>query len=390
MPLSVPALASFGDLPVPLGLERPADGADLRLGSLQAADDGADPVPALDLRPGIQPAGRRRVPVDVPAPGRVLLTCSATSCRASSRAQSRPERLPRSAHALGPGVVPPVPDLPDRARRRRRRGARPARGGRRTCASRSTGSSRRSTTTSRSGRRPRSGFARSSASGRLAIGPWQTLMDEFLVDGETTLRNLEAGLRALGGLRRARCASATSRTCSGTSRRCRRSCARPASRRRSSGAAFRRRSTSTASSGKGSTASTVVAEYLPDGYGNAAYLFDLPGPVDLRAFEERFSPWFGDDPVLGIVGTDHMPLAPDFAARVPEGAEVGTLARLPRGRDGRGPGALARRAALRCARQPPPRRRLGADRPEGCVRARGALARALRGAAAGALRRGVA
>ena len=32
-------------------------------------------------------------------------------------------------------------------------------------------------------------------SGRLAIGPWQTLMDEFLVDGETTLRNLEAGLR---------------------------------------------------------------------------------------------------------------------------------------------------------------------------------------------------
>jgi alpha-mannosidase len=31
-------------------------------------------------------------------------------------------------------------------------------------------------------------------SGRLAIGPWQTLMDEFLVDGETTLRNLETGL----------------------------------------------------------------------------------------------------------------------------------------------------------------------------------------------------
>ena len=32
------------------------------------------------------------------------------------------------------------------------------------------------------------------SSGRLALGPWQTLMDEFLVDGETTLRNLEAGL----------------------------------------------------------------------------------------------------------------------------------------------------------------------------------------------------
>ena len=31
-------------------------------------------------------------------------------------------------------------------------------------------------------------------SGRVAIGPWQTLVDEFLVDGETIVRNLEAGL----------------------------------------------------------------------------------------------------------------------------------------------------------------------------------------------------
>jgi mannosylglycerate hydrolase len=38
--------------------------------------------------------------------------------------------------------------------------------------------------------------------GRLAIGPWQILMDEFLVSGETIVRNLEAGLRRgeeLGG-----------------------------------------------------------------------------------------------------------------------------------------------------------------------------------------------
>ena len=42
-------------------------------------------------------------------------------------------------------------------------------------------------------------------SGRLAIGPWQTLVDEFLVDGETIARNLETGLaRAaeLGGTMR--------------------------------------------------------------------------------------------------------------------------------------------------------------------------------------------
>ena len=33
------------------------------------------------------------------------------------------------------------------------------------------------------------------AEGRLTIGPWQTLVDEFLVSGETTIRNLEAGWR---------------------------------------------------------------------------------------------------------------------------------------------------------------------------------------------------
>ena len=36
--------------------------------------------------------------------------------------------------------------------------------------------------------------------GRLAIGPWQVLMDEFLVSGETILRNLESGLRRGDGL----------------------------------------------------------------------------------------------------------------------------------------------------------------------------------------------
>src|SRR3712207_1712108 len=38
--------------------------------------------------------------------------------------------------------------------------------------------------------------------GRLAIGPWQILMDEFLVSGETIVRNLEYGRRRgaeLGG-----------------------------------------------------------------------------------------------------------------------------------------------------------------------------------------------
>jgi mannosylglycerate hydrolase len=40
---------------------------------------------------------------------------------------------------------------------------------------------------------------------RLAIGPWQVLMDEFFVSGETIVRNLEHGLRRgdeLGGAMR--------------------------------------------------------------------------------------------------------------------------------------------------------------------------------------------
>jgi len=35
---------------------------------------------------------------------------------------------------------------------------------------------------------------RLAASGRLAFGPWYVLMDEFLVSGETIVRNLQLGL----------------------------------------------------------------------------------------------------------------------------------------------------------------------------------------------------
>ena len=41
------------------------------------------------------------------------------------------------------------------------------------------------------------------AEGRLAIGPWQILMDEFLVSGETIVRNLELGWNAAERLGRA-------------------------------------------------------------------------------------------------------------------------------------------------------------------------------------------
>jgi alpha-mannosidase len=78
---------------------------------------------------------------------------------------------------------------------------------------------------------------------------------------------------------------------------------------------------------EGIDGSSVVAEYLPDGYGNAAYLFDEPGNPSFDVLEERYGRWYGDDDILGMVGTDHQRLPHDIAGRMPTtGARIGTLA----------------------------------------------------------------
>src|SRR6266498_2179902 len=147
--------------------------------------------------------------------------------------------------------------------------------------------------------------------GRLAIGPWQTLMDEFLVDGETTIRNLETGLaraEELGGTMRV-----------GYLPDMFGHIAQMPQILHSAGI-----ETAVVWRGvpdsikdhrfiwEGPDGSEVLTEYLPDGYGNAAHLFDAPGRPELKSFEERYRPWFGEDEILGMVGTDHMPLVPDL------------------------------------------------------------------------------
>ncbi|MFD5073412.1 glycosyl hydrolase-related protein [Streptomyces sp. NPDC058371] len=159
------------------------------------------------------------------------------------------------------------------------------------------------------------------ANGQLAVGPWQILLDEFLLSGENIVRNLELGwARAndLGGAMRVGylpdmfghtaqmpqilSAAGFEHAClwrgvpSGVD-----------------GHAFRW----TAPDG-----SSVRAEYLAGGYGNAAYVFS-----DAERFAERMAdlgrrlqPSFGDDPVLAMYGTDHS-------------APVGSLVKLVAGLD---------------------------------------------------------
>jgi hypothetical protein len=161
--------------------------------------------------------------------------------------------------------------------------------------------------------------------GRLAIGPWQTLMDEFLVDGETTIRNLEAGLaraEELGGTMRVGYLPDMFGHVAQMPQILRAAGLEITVVWRGVPSAVDRHRFLW----EGIDGSTVLAEYLPDGYGNAAHLFDEPGIPDLEPFEERYRPWFGDDDVLGMVGTDHMPLPRDLPSRVPSGARLGTLA----------------------------------------------------------------
>ena len=100
-------------------------------------------------------------------------------------------------------MVRPVPDVPAAAGRPARRPPPPARGRPvvppTSC---STGRWRWSTTTWRSAPRPRTGCGALATSGRLAMGPWYALPDEFLVSGETLVRNLQLGLRRAARLRR--------------------------------------------------------------------------------------------------------------------------------------------------------------------------------------------
>ncbi|MCA1587811.1 MAG: alpha-mannosidase, partial [Chloroflexi bacterium] len=160
-------------------------------------------------------------------------------------------------------------------------------------------------------------------SGRLAIGPWQILMDEFLVSGETLVRNLEMGWErseAFGGPMRVGYLPDMFGHVAQMPQILRRAGLADAVVWRGVPAAIDRH----AFRWEAPDGSWVRAEYLPAGYGNAAHLFAVPEHMDAAA--ERFMhwarPWFGDDPVLAMYGTDHLAPVPELAGLVSRLNEV--------------------------------------------------------------------
>jgi mannosylglycerate hydrolase len=177
------------------------------------------------------------------------------------------------------------------------------------------------------------------AGGQLAVGPWRILSDELLVAGETLVRNLEAGLRRaseLGGAMAAGYLPDQFGHAAQLPQLLRRAGIGQAVLWRGVPSAVDRH----AFAWSAPDGSTVRTEYLVGGYGNAADLLDHgvhdPGELAgaVRRLQRSLRPWFGDDPVLAMYGTDHSAPLPelldlvDAANRAQDevSVRVGTLA----------------------------------------------------------------
>ena len=156
------------------------------------------------------------------------------------------------------------------------------------------------------------------ATGQLAVGPWRILSDEFLVSGETLVRNLEAGVaRAtrFGHVMAVGYLPDEFGHAAQVPQLLRRAGFEHAAVWRGVPAAIDRH----AFAWSAPDGSTVRTEYLIDGYGNAAGLFTYPDvALAARRLLERLAPVFGDDPVLAMYGTDHSAPLPDLLDVVEE------------------------------------------------------------------------
>jgi mannosylglycerate hydrolase len=173
--------------------------------------------------------------------------------------------------------------------------------------------------------------------GRLAVGPWLILMDEFLVSGETIVRNLEAGMRRAeelgGGMAVGYLPDMFGHVAQ-----------MPQILRRAGiGHAVVWRGVPTAIDRHAfrwiaPDGSSVRTEYLYGGYGDARDLFMISDPVIVRERIARYvrsrEAIFGDRPILAMYGEDHSLPEDDYGDLVdavnasgdPVHVVVGTLA----------------------------------------------------------------
>jgi mannosylglycerate hydrolase len=143
--------------------------------------------------------------------------------------------------------------------------------------------------------------------GRLAIGPWYILMDEFLVSGETVVRNLQLGLEraaSFGGAMEVGYLPDMFGHIAQMPQLLRAAGLQHAVVWRGVPAAVDR----TGFWWRSPDGSTVRAEYLPVGYSNGAHLPEDPAALAgrLRAEEAVQAPFLDGSPLLVMAGTDHQ------------------------------------------------------------------------------------
>ena len=160
--------------------------------------------------------------------------------------------------------------------------------------------------------------------GQLAVGPWYILLDEFLCSGETIVRNLEIGWQGateLGGaMPVGYLPDMFGHTAQMPQILARAGIEHAALWRGAPGRVDRHAFRWEAPDG-----SAVRVEYLFDGYGNALDLFAFPDRLAeaVRDYRDRTRDWYGDAPVLGMLGTDHSAPLPELMELVRAHAEGG-------------------------------------------------------------------
>ena len=160
-------------------------------------------------------------------------------------------------------------------------------------------------------------------SGRLSIGPWYTLPDEFLVSGETLIRDIQLGLRTAarfgGAMTIGYLPDMFGHVAQMPQILCQFGFDQAVVWRGVPSAVHRSGFTWEAPDG-----STVRAEYLPQGYGNGSALPDDAKALvrQIAEFEELWSDLLDDSPILWMNGTDHQAPQPWLGRVVAEANQL--------------------------------------------------------------------